>query len=284
MNKQHDVKASIVILDFRKSKRVCENVESLEKQITNFNFEVIIVDNSCQKENAEKLETLKKFKNVQVWINPKNTGYIKANNQGVALAKGEYLLIVNPDIVWPNRDSLQKMIDFMEKHPQVGVCAPKQINDDTGKIERTARAFPSLTVQIARRTFFRNWPILKKWVAEYEIASLDYDQIEKVDWIQSSFWVVPRKVWDKLGGLDSAYFIFMSDPDFCFKTWEAGYEVVYYPEVVVHADGRRASEGGFLAFFQKWTMRQHLIDAIAYQWKHLWKRNPRLVYLNNTKR
>lgn len=272
------VKASIVILDFRKSKRVCENVESLEKQVTDFEFEVIIVDNSCLKENAEKLETLKKFKNVQIHINEKNTGYIKANNQGVNLAKGEYLLIVNPDIVWPDKHSLQKLIDYMEKNPQVGICAPKQISDDTGKVERTVRAFPSLTAQIARRTFFRYWPILKQMVAAYEMADLDYEKTQTVDWIQSSFWVMSRKVWDKLGGLNPAYFIFMSDPDLCYKCWKAGYEVVYYPEVVMHADGRRASEGGFLAFFQKWTLRQHLIDAIVYQWLHIFRGNPHANY------
>ena len=84
-----------------------------------------------------------------------------------------------------------------------------------------------------------------------------------------------RELWEKLGGLDKSYFIFMSDPDLCFKCWKAGYEVIYNPQVVVHADGRRASDGGMVAFFQKWTLRQHLKDAVIYQLKHWWKANPR---------
>lgn len=272
------VKASVVILDFRKSKRVCENVESLEKQVTNFGVEVIVVDNSCQKENAEKLETLKKFPNVQVHINATNTGYIRANNQGVALSKGEFILIVNPDIVWPKTDILQNLVDFMEANPKVGICGPKQVNDGDNSVAMTVRAFPNLFVQIARRTVLGKLPIIRKWVAYDEMRHLDYDKLQTVDWLQSSFWIIRRELWDKLGGLDPAYFIFMSDPDLCFKCWRAGYEVAYNAQVVVHADGRRVSEGGIIAFFQKWPLRQHLIDAIVYQFKYAFRGNPHKKY------
>ena len=67
----------------------------------------------------------------------------------------------------------------------------------------------------------------------------------------------------------------MSDPDLCFKCWEADKKVVYYPEVQVLADGRRLSgEGGFVDFFRKWTLRQHVRDSLKYQIKYLFKRNP----------
>ena len=267
-------KASIVILDFRKSKRVCENVESIQKQVTNFDFEIIIVDNSCQTENAEKLKTLLKFPNVQVHINKTNTGYIRANNQGASMAKGEYLLIVNPDIIWADKHTLQKMVDYLSDNQDIGILGPKQINDDTGKTAMTVRAFPNIFLQVARRTFFRKLPILKDLVAYDEMQHLDYDKTQDVDWLQSSFWVVRKSLWDELGGLNKAYYIFMSDPDLCFRAWEKGYKVVYYPEVVVHADGRRASDGGFLAFFQKWTLRQHVKDSLVYQFIHLFKGNP----------
>jgi GT2 family glycosyltransferase len=273
MNKS-TIKASIVILDFLKSKRVCENVESLQKQQTDFDFEIIIVDNSCNLQNAEKLNTLKKFPNVQVHINPKNVGYIKANNQGADLAKGEFLLIVNPDMILAETNTLQKLIDYMEKHNDVGVIGPKQINDSVNQLAMSVRAFPNIFLQVARRTFWRKLPVIKNWVAYDEMQHLDYDKTQTVDWLQSSFWVTRKKLWQQLGGLNKAYFLFMSDPDFCFKCWEAGYKVVYYPEAKVYADGIRVSAGGFAAFFQKWTLRQHLKDALIYQFKHLGKGNP----------
>ncbi len=275
MNKQ-PIKASIVILDFLKSKRVCENVESIHRQVTDFEFEIIIVDNSCNAANAEKLNTLRKFEDVTILTNQKNLGYIRGNNQGVKLARGEFLLIVNPDIIWPEKDILKKLVDYMEKHPRVGICGPQQINDNSGKVAMTVRAFPKLFLQVARRTFLRRLPLVKKWVAYDEMQHLDYSKTQPVDWLQSSFWIMRKSLWDKLGGLDKSYFVFMSDPEMCWQCWKAGYEVVYYPEVRVHADGRRVSEGGFLAFFQKWTLRQHVKDALIYQLKHLFRKNPRL--------
>jgi GT2 family glycosyltransferase len=270
--------ASVVILDFLKSKRVCENVESIRNQKTNFPFEIIIVDNSCDPKNAEKLNTMRHYKNLRIEINKKNLGYIGGNNQGAALAKGKYLLIVNPDIIWSEKNIFQDLVNFMEKNPQVGICGPRQINDDDNSVTMSVRAFPNIFLQVARRTFLRNLPILKKLVEYDEMRHLDYHKIQPVDWLQSSFWIIRKDLWDKLGGLDQDYFIFMSDPDLCFKCWEKGYQVIYNPEITVHADGRRASEGGFLDFFRKWTLRQHVKDAIVYQIKHFFKANPRLSF------
>lgn len=273
--KKDKIKASIVILDFLKSRRVCENVENIQKQITNFDFEIIIVDNSCNPENAKKLDSLRKFENVHIHINKKNLGYIRANNYGAELAKGKYLLIVNPDIILEGPDTLQKLVDYMESHPQVGICGPKQINDDTGEVAMSVRAFPNIFLQVARRTMLRKLPLISKWVAYDEMRHLDYNKTQTVDWLQSSFWITRKALWDELGGLDKTYFLFMSDPDLCFKCWQSGKEVVYYPEVTVFADGRRLSgEGGFVDFFRRWTLRQHVRDSLKYQIKYLFKSNP----------
>ncbi len=268
-------KASIIILDYKKSKRVCENVESIQKQIVSCPFEVIIVDNSCDFENAEKLTCLKQYENVQLHINAGNVGYIKGNNQGAKLANGEYLLIVNPDIVWRHDDTLQKMIDYMDSNPDIGILGPKQINDGDGSTAMTVRAFPKFFLQIARRTFFRKLPVIRDWVAHDEMRHLNYDKIQEVDWLQSSFWIIRKELWDSFGGLNSDYFIFMSDPDLCFKIWKKGYKVVYYPDATVYADGIRLSSGGFMTYFQKWTLRQHVKDSLRYMWNHLFSRNPR---------
>lgn len=268
-------KASIIILDFKKSKRVCENVKSIQAQVTDFPFEVVIVDNSCDLKNSEKLKTLNKYSNVQVHTNKENVGYIKGNNQGAKASNGEYLFIVNPDIIWPKKDILQKMINYMDKNPEIGILGPRQINDNDNSIAMTVRAFPKFFLQIARRTVLRKVPGIKNLVSYDEMKHLNYDKIQEVDWLQSSFWAIKKNLWDSFGGLNHDYLIFMSDPDLCFKVWQKGYKVVYYPDVTVKADGVRCSEGGFGTFFKKWTLRQHVKDAIKYSWNHLFKGNPR---------
>lgn len=275
MNKSNKTKASIIILDYLKADRVCENVKSILRQKVNFEMEIIVIDNSAHPENAKKLESLKKYESVKLVINQKNIGYVLGNNKGVNYSRGEYIFIVNPDIVWREQNTLQELVDYMDKHPEIGVLAPRQINDDDQSIAMTVRAFPKISLQIARRTRLRKWPIIKHLVAYDEMRHLDYSKTQEVDWLQSSFWVTPRKLWDQLGGLDKSYFLFMSDPDYCFKCWQAGKKVVYHPNATVYADGKRLSSGGCKDFFKKWVLRQHLKDAIKYRWKHLFEGNPR---------
>ncbi len=277
MNSPHP-KASIVILDFKKAKRVCENVESILRQEVDFPVQVIVADNSCDAQNAQQLQTLAKHPNVTLQINPGNLGYPRGNNGAAQLAQGEYLLIVNPDIIWREKDTLQKLVDFMEKHPEAGICGPQQINDGDGSIAMTIRAFPKLFLQTARRTWLRRLPLIRRWVAYDEMRHLDYSRTQSVDWLQSSFWIIRKKLWDELGGLNSDYFLFMTDPDLCWRTWEKGYQVVYCPEATVYADGIRLSAGGMREFFKKWTMRQHLKDSLRYQWNYFFKGNPRRLW------
>ncbi|MBN2096672.1 glycosyltransferase [Candidatus Peregrinibacteria bacterium] len=276
-------KASIIILDYLKSRRVCENVESILEQITDFPYEVIVVDNSANPLNAKKLKTLRKHRNVKIIINDENLGYPKGNNRGVKKSKGDYILIVNPDIVWKDKKTLQKLITYMDKHPEVGVLGPQQVNEGDGSIAMTVRRFPKLTLQIARRTFLRRLPLLRSLVAKDECRDLNYYKTQPVDWLQSSFWITRRTLWNKLGGLNQDYLIFMSDPDYCFKCWQAGYQVIYHPDVTVHADGLRASAGGLKEFFKTWILRQHFKDALKYRWSHLFKGNPRKRFLKKIK-
>lgn len=271
-------KVSVLILDYMKGDRVVLNVESIQKQETSFPVEIVVVDNSNNPENAAKLKPLERYENVKVVINDENKGYIGGYNQAVEYANGEYLLIVNPDIHWRDTDTITKLVAFMENNPKVGICGPKEIDEGEENVAMTVRAFPKIYRQVARRTFLRNLPIIKQIVAYDEMRHLDYDKTQAVDWLQSSFLIMSRELWDKLGGLNKDYFIFMADPDLCFRCWDAGYEVVYYPEAVVYADGLRVSAGGFKDFFKKWTMRQHLKDSIKYRLNYFGKGNPRKRY------
>lgn len=268
-------KASIIILNYLKSKRVVENVESILKQQVDFPIEVIVIDNSCNKEHAERLKKLEQHENVQVHINSENVGYTRGNNQGAKLASGEYLLIVNPDIVWSHVDTLQNLIDYMEVRPHVGICGPRQIDEDTNNITMTVRSFPKFHLQVARRTWVRKLPYFKSAVAKDEMRHMDYAKEQSVDWLQSSFWVIRKSLWDQFGGLNEDYKIFMSDPDLCHKVWEAGFQVVYNPSVTVYADGIRCSAGGVKEYFKNRTLRQHVNDALKYRMNHLFKGNPR---------
>jgi GT2 family glycosyltransferase len=271
-------KVTILVSNFSKAPRVVENVRDLLRQETDFDFKVFVTDNSCNEEQRKILrEGLRPCPEVGLFINSQNLGYSKGHNVIRGKEVGDYIFIVNPDILFKEKDTLQKMVDYMDENPDIAILGPQQINDN-GEIAMTVRAFPKFYIQVARRTFLRYLPIIKEKVAYDEMKHLDYSQIQDVDWLQSSCVIIRRDFWEKVGGYNEYYFLFMADTEMCVKAWEMGYRVVYFPKTRVYADGKRISEGGLKDFFNNWIIRQHVIDSIKYRLKYFWKGNSRDEY------
>lgn len=264
------LKVSIVIVDYFKADRVLTNVENALSQSGDYEIEIIIIDNSCDGDNQRILSALNGVENVSVIVNLHNEGYVKSCNAGVALSQGDFVFLVNPDIIWVTDDIITKVIRKFYADPEIGIIGTRQVNDD-GRIAETVRRFPGFFAQIARRTFLRNLPLVKKYVANYEFSDFDYLVSSDVDWIQSSFMVIKRDVWTLLDGLDSRFFLFMSDPDICYRAWLKNIRVHYMADVLVGADGKRCSAGGFSTIFTSKTLRYHLRDAVYYYLKYFFR-------------
>lgn len=270
-----NIKVTILVSNYSKAQRAVRNVEYLLQQKTDFGFKIFITDTSCNSEQISLLrEGLKNYSNVELIINNKNLGYAKGHNRIKGKEQGNYILVVNPDILFKEEDSIAKMVDYMDSHPDVAILGPQQINDN-GEIAMSVRAFPKFYVQVARRTFFRYLPFFKEKVAYDEMKHLDYSKIQNVDWLQSSCVIIRRDFWEKVEGFNEFYFLFMADTEMCLRAWERGYRVVYFPKTRVYADGVRISAGSFKDFFTSWVMRQHVFDSIKYRLKYFWRKNPR---------
>lgn len=266
---------SIIIVDYFKAERVLKNIEGILSQHCDFDIEIIVVDNSCDKSNRQILEKLPKERQISLIYNKTNVGYISACNQAAKLCTGKYIILVNPDIIWESDNILSKLISKFSEEVDIGIIGTRQKNDD-GTIPDTVRRFPDLIAQISRRTFLRKIPLLKNRVEHYEVNDFDYHISADVDWLQSSFMAIRQELWAAVGGLDPAYYLFMADPDICYKAWQNGYRVYYDSDIVVGADGKRCSAGGILSILTNKVVRYHLRDAINYQLKYLFKpANPR---------
>ena len=264
-----------IILDYKKAEKVVENVHGLLRQQMEFQLEIIVADNSCDRRNAEILAPLSEIPAVKLFINSENLGYVKGCNHAARHATGAYILMVNPDIHWPESDTVQKLVDYLDRNSGVGIVGPKQIDYPTGQVAPTARAFPRLLVQMLRRSPLRSMPILRRLVDHDEMINLDTTLTHEVDWLQSSCFLLRRDLWETIGGFDERYVMFLADPEICWQTWCLGLAVVYYSEVKVCADGIRCSSGGFRDFLGSWVLRQHFKDSVKYRWRHMWRRNPR---------
>ena len=278
-----NTRVTIIILHYKKTDRTIRNVNYLLQQKTDFGLKIILVDNSGHEKRRQLLvESFKQCGNVEILVNPRNLGYTRGYNSAKGHEEGDYIFSVNDDILFEEDDSMQKIVNYMDSHPEVAILGPEQINDD-GTITMSVRAFPRLYLQVARRTFFRNTPVLKEKIAHDEMRHLDYSRIQDVDWLQSSCCIIRRDFWERVGGYNEYYFLFMADTEMCFRAWEMGYRVTYFPETRVYQDGLRVSRGGFLDFFRSWVLRQHVWDSLKYTSRHWNEKNPRKIYYEKHK-
>lgn len=256
----------IVIVDYFKADKVITNVLRALEQKTSASVRVVIIDNSCCNSNFEKLRLLESY-GVTLIKNSTNVGYSRACNQGANTFNSDFVFLVNPDIAWQQENTIERIIKEFEVAKDIGILGVKQVNED-GTIPQTVRRFPQLATLIARRTFLGKIRWFKNKVRYYEHQHFNYDESADVDWIQSSFVAIKTELWRKINGLDERFFIFMADPDVCFRIRKEGFRVRYLSDVFVGADGKRCSEGRNFSIFTNRVIRYHLTDALRYHFKY----------------
>lgn len=245
-----NVLLSIVIVEYNSKDEILHCASSLQSYLT-VPYEILVSSNSCY-DDKEKADIDLTDTHVRWLFNDRNGGFAYAMNEGLKVAQGKYMVIMNSDCTLNQR--LDCMIAFMERHPEVGVIAP-QIRDGEGNIQDTARPYVSLP-----RFVWRQIMRLLKHEVSILNPKMDYSQIQTVDWVIGAFMMVSREAYQAAGGLDDNFFMYAEDLDWCTRIRLHGFEVVYYPEVTITYKGtRRArSQYGYAKIF--------LASHIAY-WK-----------------
>jgi N-acetylglucosaminyl-diphospho-decaprenol L-rhamnosyltransferase len=255
-----------IIVNYHKASRVVSSLASLRRQTMAARLKIAVVDNSVSCAEEQLLRDNIQFGEA-LFISPQNIGYTRAVNIGVGMVgAADYVLLVNPDIVIDDPTAIQQMTALMDNDPSIGILATLQRNDDGSPVE-VARRYPSLILQMLRRI----------WPDKYTELSFLQDQDGQgkpmeVDWVQSSFIMIPRAFWTAVGGLDERYRIFMSDIEICRRAYDKGLRVVVTPAITVRADGLRASRGSLATVFRNRALRIHMRDALIY---HMTKRSAR---------
>ncbi len=229
-------------------------------------MEILLIDNHSDDDSIGYLRNRVRADGqgkVQIMETRDNLGYGQGNAQGIARARGEFLLIINPDNTL-EPDGLQKMTRAMREDPTIGILAPQLVHDD-GTIRDSVRAFPSLFDVLVKRTPLRR--LFPHRVDRYLYAKNDRGEARDVDWAVGACLLIRSDLFEAVGGFDPRFFLFFEDTDLCRRVWKSGKRVVYFPSV--HATDRktRLSEGGFWSLLTKPTARIHLWSAMQYFWK-----------------
>lgn len=197
-------------------------------------IETFLVDNASGDGTVEAVR--EKFPSVTIIANEKNVGFAKAVNTAVRQAKGEYVLLLNPDTELAP-DSLAAMAEFMARHPKAAVVGPKLVNED-GSLQPSVRRLPTPgVIALVMLKLHRLMPFLPS-VRRYLAEDFDYSRPAPVEQVMGAAFLVRRAVWDRLGGLDERFFVWFEEVDFCKRARDAGLEVWYAPVTTVrHAGG-----------------------------------------------
>lgn len=211
---------------------------SLEENTHASTFEIIVVDNHSDDGTVEMLRD--DFPGVQVIVNDHNAGFTRPTNQALRVSCGRYALLLNNDtLVLPG--ALDRLVAYMDAHPQVGICGPKVLNRD-GTLQKQCRR--SYATPWDLFCYFSGLAALfpnSRLFARYLMTYMDEDVTHPADAISGSCMLIRRAVLDAIGLLDERFFAYQEDADFCFRARQAGWEIMYYPEArIIHY----ASRGG----------------------------------------
>lgn len=201
--------------------------------------EIIVVDNASSDGSPEMVGA--EFPEVRLIRNAENRGFTAANNQGLALSRGQYLLLLNPDTEVVD-DAVATMLGYMEAHPRVGVLGP-QLRYPDGCLQSSRRRFPSLATALVESTVIQEWWQDNRFLRRYYMEDTPDGVVQPVDWVVGACLIVRREACDQVGALDEGFFMYSEEMDWCHRMKDAGWEVIYLPTAtVLHHEGKSSEQ------------------------------------------
>jgi GT2 family glycosyltransferase len=258
---------SFVIVSWNAKDYLRKCLRSLADACARLEHEVIVVDNGSSDGSPEMVEA--EFPEVRLIRNAHNAGFAAANNQGLAIARGRYLALVNSDVeLFP--DTMERLIAFMEAHPDVGLLGPKVLNADR-TIQPSCRTFPSLRSWLFRTLALDTAFPRSRLFGEHFMTHWSRDEVRDVDVLSGCFWLIRRSAYEQVGGLDTRFFMYAEDMDLCRRYRQAGWRTTFCPEgQIIHYGG--ASSGNAPVRFwiemqranlQYWKKHHGTVSTIA---------------------
>ena len=169
-----------------------------------------------------------------------NLGYGSAANRGVAVAAGDLVLVLNPDVV-VEPGAVKALAAALDRDPRIGVAGPR-IENPGGSVYPSARRFPSLGDSIGH-AFLGLFLPRNRFTRRYRMLDWDHAEASEVDWVSGSCFLARRAAWDQVGGFDEGYFMYAEDVDLCWRMRGRGWTVAYEPAArVLHVQGVSADQ------------------------------------------
>lgn len=259
---------SIIIVNYGSGRLAKACVDSIRRSPPGGQYEVLVIDNCSPDDSQELLAT--EVPGIRFFPQDSNLGYSKAVNLGIRKARGEYLLILNPDIIVLN-GAIDALLVFAREHPKAAVVAGQLLNPNGSVQESCFRFYTPFTI-LARRTSLGLLPLARRHLHTVLSREIDKSRPFPIDWVLGACMLVRRDVIEKVGVMDERFFLYFEDMDWCRRFWEAAFEVWYVPQAQFAHYYKRESahENWLLSLFRPIT-RTHILSGVKYFWKYRWQ-------------
>ena len=230
---------SVIVVNWN-TKKLLENcLASIFKFTKGISFEMIIVDNGST--DGSQALVKEKFPQVKLILNKSNLGFTKANNQGMKVAKGQYILLLNSD-TYLIENSFKKLLDKTQSiEGNLGALGPLLLNEDKS-VQQSVGFFPNLPQVFWWMTFIDDLPggqLLSPYHVDHDSF---YRKDQKVDWVTAAAILVPAKVIKRVGPFDEKIFMYGEEIEWCWRIKKAGFKVNFTPSTKIVHIGRGSSQ------------------------------------------
>lgn len=231
---------SIVIISYNTKQLIQECLDSFYKHLPE-DYQVILIDNNSTDNTVNMVK--KQYSKVEIITNKKNVGYGVANNQGIAQAKGKYILLLNSDTI-ASIEAFHQLISFMETHENVGICAPKLLYPD-GRIQQNGGGLPNVWNIFSWQFFLDEIPILTHLYRPYQLRDIEfYMSTQPTGWLSGAALLLRKTAIEDIGVFDPKIFMYAEDIDLCIRSHQQNWQVWTVAEAeIIHigqGSGNRA--------------------------------------------
>jgi len=230
---------SVIIVSWNTQDILRDCLRSIYEQGGEIDLEVIVIDNASTDGSVEMVK--KDFPQVTLIENSQNRGFAAANNQGIAISKGRYVLLLNSDTVVLD-NAIAKTAAFADSHPKAAIVGCRVLNPDQ-TLQPTCFMFPSILNMLLSSTYLYKLFPKSKFFGRERMTWWNRNDIREVDVVTGCFMLVRQDAIKKVGSMDEQFFMYGEETDWCYRFKQAGWKILFTPCAEIIHLGGQSSKG-----------------------------------------
>ena len=236
------MKLSVVIVNYKVKYFLEQCLNSIEQAARGIDHEIIVVDNASNDGSTEYITA--RFPNVKWIASKENNGFSKGNNIGFAQAKGEYILMLNPDTI-VTKEAIEGCIGFLDKNPDTGACGVYMLRTDGTFAPESRRALPTPFVAFCKMSGLSKLFPTSRTFGRYYMQYLDKHSANEIEIISGAYMMLRHTTLKETGGLDEDFFMYGEDIDLSYRILKMGYKNYFLPLRILHYKGESTNKSSY---------------------------------------